>query len=356
MTDTKTVGREPTPEMIEAGVKDQPHLISYEEAEAVWIAMHDAAPDAEITTGANGQEVGILTIDGARVEVDIEIAPIVRALNEAGVATKASCSGHGHRPGKIVLCDGREIIIARNFDEARRIDCLFPLDINGDPYLPATAVVPDEVRAMVERLRAMGPRPDDGGEARANKLLYLEAADMLERFSATLGDFLATIHRDGGHYVAEHGWERAVAAAIQLSSERIVAAERLSSPGYSASDLNNLIRRYSSPPPAADEGVTALADRLEALAANPATWNCYAAEATDCMRQAAVLIRHTERILSAMPSPVQPSELCDDCPPIGYPTDKMRCEPCPRRLSAQPISAPVSAPSETPEIGEGQSS
>lgn len=25
--------------------------------------------------------------------------------------------------------------------------------------------------------------------------------------------------------------------------------------------------------------------------------------------------------------------LCEGCPPIGYPTDKTRCEPCPRRAS-----------------------
>lgn len=24
-------------------------------------------------------------------------------------------------------------------------------------------------------------------------------------------------------------------------------------------------------------------------------------------------------------------ELCEDCPPLGYPTDKTRCLPCPRR-------------------------
>ena len=23
--------------------------------------------------------------------------------------------------------------------------------------------------------------------------------------------------------------------------------------------------------------------------------------------------------------------LCEDCPPVGYPTDKTRCSPCPRR-------------------------
>ena len=24
-------------------------------------------------------------------------------------------------------------------------------------------------------------------------------------------------------------------------------------------------------------------------------------------------------------------QFCDDCPPVGYPTDKTRCAPCPRR-------------------------
>lgn len=82
--------------------------------------------------GANGQAVEILTIGGRSVEVDFEIAPIVAALNAAGVATRASCSGHGHRPGNIALRDGREIIIARNHAEGRLIDSLFPLGINGE--------------------------------------------------------------------------------------------------------------------------------------------------------------------------------------------------------------------------------
>lgn len=83
-------------------------------------------------TGANGQEVQLLTINGRTVEVDVEIAPIVAALNAAGVPTRASCSGHGYRPGDIMLADGREIIIARDFEEARRINALFPIDINGN--------------------------------------------------------------------------------------------------------------------------------------------------------------------------------------------------------------------------------
>ncbi len=52
------------------------------------------------------------------------IAPLVRALNEcealpatpsrlnpAGVRTVASCCGHGERPGRVSLADGRELMI-----------------------------------------------------------------------------------------------------------------------------------------------------------------------------------------------------------------------------------------------------
>jgi hypothetical protein len=53
------------------------------------------------------------------------IAPLVEALNAAGLKTVASCCGHGRRPASIVLADGREIIVARSFEEARTIDALF---------------------------------------------------------------------------------------------------------------------------------------------------------------------------------------------------------------------------------------
>lgn len=65
-------------------------------------------------------------------DVDECIAPIVEALNLAGVPTIASCCGHGHRPGNIALADGRELIITKNFDEARHIDDMFPVTIGGE--------------------------------------------------------------------------------------------------------------------------------------------------------------------------------------------------------------------------------
>lgn len=80
-------------------------------------------PHAE-TQGANGQAVAILELGGRPTEVDAEIAPLVQALNDAGLETVASCSGHGKRPGNIALRDGRELIIARSFEEARRIDAI----------------------------------------------------------------------------------------------------------------------------------------------------------------------------------------------------------------------------------------
>lgn len=39
------------------------------------------------------------------------IAPLVRALNEGGIGTVASCCGHGEQDGSIVLRDGRELLI-----------------------------------------------------------------------------------------------------------------------------------------------------------------------------------------------------------------------------------------------------
>ena len=49
------------------------------------------------------------------------IAPIVQALNDSGIATVASCCGHGERLGTIALQDGRELIVTPDFESARRL-------------------------------------------------------------------------------------------------------------------------------------------------------------------------------------------------------------------------------------------
>lgn len=55
---------------------------------------------------------------------DPEIVDLVAALNDAGIGTVASCSGHGEKPGNIALADGRELIIASSYEEARRVEHL----------------------------------------------------------------------------------------------------------------------------------------------------------------------------------------------------------------------------------------
>jgi len=63
--------------------------------------------------------------------IDRCIAPIVRALNAWGIRTVASCCGHNNRPGSIILEDGRELIIAPDFETARHVDKAFPT-IHGE--------------------------------------------------------------------------------------------------------------------------------------------------------------------------------------------------------------------------------
>lgn len=47
----------------------------------------------------------------AEKAIDSCIAPIVKALNDAGIETTCCCCGHGKGPGRIDLADGRIIYI-----------------------------------------------------------------------------------------------------------------------------------------------------------------------------------------------------------------------------------------------------
>ena len=59
---------------------------------------------------------------GMFVSVDPCISSLVQVLNDSGFKTLASCCGHGHRPGSIVLDDNREFFIASDYEEGRKID------------------------------------------------------------------------------------------------------------------------------------------------------------------------------------------------------------------------------------------
>lgn len=45
--------------------------------------------------------------------IDRCIAPIVQALNNAGIYTSNCCCGHGKSDGSILLHDGRELVLKR---------------------------------------------------------------------------------------------------------------------------------------------------------------------------------------------------------------------------------------------------
>lgn len=48
--------------------------------------------------------------------IDRCIAPIVAALDAAGVYMLGSCCGHGNGPGEITLADGRRLFVASDLD------------------------------------------------------------------------------------------------------------------------------------------------------------------------------------------------------------------------------------------------
>lgn len=62
--------------------------------------------------------------------IDACLVPIIDALNAARIPTVASCCGHGRRPGNIMLKDGRELMVFRDYKTSRAADKLFPLPIS----------------------------------------------------------------------------------------------------------------------------------------------------------------------------------------------------------------------------------
>ena len=69
---------------------------------------------------------------GGRVwGIDACIAPLVKALNQGGMATMASCCGHGKMDGVISLQDGRELVIMSTKDRERHFE-QFPHTIHGE--------------------------------------------------------------------------------------------------------------------------------------------------------------------------------------------------------------------------------
>lgn len=74
--------------------------------------------EVQVTVPADASYTGKDRVDIKKI--DACIAPIVRALNEAGIRTDSSCCGHFKRDGWIVLHDGRELAVRQN----ERQDCI----------------------------------------------------------------------------------------------------------------------------------------------------------------------------------------------------------------------------------------
>lgn len=66
--------------------------------------------------------VEVLEYDNKRFDVDKCIVPLVKALNDAGIKTVASCCGHKKIYGNIALADGRELLIAEGYKQARKFE------------------------------------------------------------------------------------------------------------------------------------------------------------------------------------------------------------------------------------------
>lgn len=75
-------------------------------------------------------DIVALELGGKLADIDRCIVPIISALNAAGIATVASCCGHGHRPGWIALANGLQLAIHKDLDDLKRTAHLWP-DIHG---------------------------------------------------------------------------------------------------------------------------------------------------------------------------------------------------------------------------------
>lgn len=99
-----------------------------------------------------------INLKSKSIDVDSCIAPIVIALNNAGIFTVASCCGHGKLSGNIALADGRELILCSNYETSRKIEKIAEIEIAGEKMLklkanPKTAKTEECKRAAAHYLQ-----------------------------------------------------------------------------------------------------------------------------------------------------------------------------------------------------------
>lgn len=81
---------------------------------------------------------------------DPEVVWLVKLLNDGGVPTVASCSGHGYQPPTVVLRDGRVLIVLDDLDALARVNVVFGFDINGEPIEDPKDVEISRLREALE--------------------------------------------------------------------------------------------------------------------------------------------------------------------------------------------------------------
>lgn len=96
------------------------------------------------------------------------LVPLVRALNDGGLPTVASCCGHGRIPGVVALADGRQLTITQPpvrlrtvrevIDQQHELAAIFE---NYEPAEPPGSTMTDtELRSWARRINP--DKPDHG--------------------------------------------------------------------------------------------------------------------------------------------------------------------------------------------------
>lgn len=83
-----------------------------------------------------------------RIGVDACLAPLIQVLNDNGFPTLACCCGHGYHPGNIVLMDGREFIIAPDYESSRIAERAFP-NASGEWHFEEGRILAEKTREWI---------------------------------------------------------------------------------------------------------------------------------------------------------------------------------------------------------------
>lgn len=73
------------------------------------------------------------------IGVDACIAQLVAALNAGGITTVASCCGHGHLPGNVILADDTWLTLLTR-EQAQALNASIGVNIHGEPNAAAKRV------------------------------------------------------------------------------------------------------------------------------------------------------------------------------------------------------------------------